>query len=133
LTYGALLTELKAGTLVKYSMLNARDKSGASLEEVLKTERHIADPELEVAGIAISADKIEEYLEIHMEQVGVWKCGSVWIHLGNNIWILRSYICRTFISFNLSFPLNMLSVFRYSPRSYHRVCCEMRCQPDSIS
>ncbi|GAX82684.1 hypothetical protein CEUSTIGMA_g10110.t1 [Chlamydomonas eustigma] len=57
-----------AGTLIKYGMLSARDKSGSSLEDVLRIEGGVADPESEVARIAISAKKVAEYVEIHMEQ-----------------------------------------------------------------
>ena len=49
-------------------MLEARDKSGLSLSEVLKQEGGVLDPGAEVAAIAVPASGFSEYIEVHMEQ-----------------------------------------------------------------
>jgi hypothetical protein len=49
-------------------MLQARDKSGLTLGEVLRQENGIQDPKAAVAASAIPAAGISEYIEVHMEQ-----------------------------------------------------------------
>ena len=62
---------LQAGTLIKYGMLQAMDKAGMSLADVLKQDGGIADPLSEVAAAAVPPEQIFEYIEVHMEQVMV--------------------------------------------------------------
>ncbi|KAG2443601.1 hypothetical protein HXX76_001952 [Chlamydomonas incerta] len=58
-----------AGTLVKYGMLSSKDRAGTSLEQVLREEGGVADPvAAAVAGLALDAAAIAEYVEVHIEQ-----------------------------------------------------------------
>ena len=57
-------------------MLSSRGKDGLSLEEVLRGEG-VAEPAAAVAGLAVEAASLLEYLEVHIEQVGGGVCGCV--------------------------------------------------------
>ncbi|KAG2452345.1 hypothetical protein HYH02_003369 [Chlamydomonas schloesseri] len=70
-----------AGTLLLYDMLQSKDKAGATLEQVLREEGGVSGPssssnsgsssssvEEVVAGLALDAEYIAEYVEVHIEQ-----------------------------------------------------------------
>ncbi|KXZ47303.1 hypothetical protein GPECTOR_36g29 [Gonium pectorale] len=57
-----------AGTLLKYNMLAAKDRAGASLANVLREEAGVADPWVAAASLALEPGSISEYVEVHIEQ-----------------------------------------------------------------
>ncbi|PNH03393.1 Allantoate deiminase, chloroplastic [Tetrabaena socialis] len=59
------------GTLLRHRMLGSRDRSGSSLEEVLRAEGGLHDPAAAVAAAALEAGAVSEYVEVHIEQVRV--------------------------------------------------------------
>lgn len=67
----------QAGTLVKHSMLSARDKSGLSLGEVMEAEvkgdasaSASASAAQLAEGLALPPGSVGQYIEVHIEQVG---------------------------------------------------------------